>query len=355
MHEDLLLETARLVDVPSVSRDEAAMADLVEEELRALPGLEVVRVGNNVVARTALGLAGRVVLAGHLDTVPPAGNERSRVEGDVCHGLGSADMKGGLAVLLALAWGIEAPRRDLTFVFYACEEIARSYSGLRELAAADPGLLAGDAAILLEPTNACIEAGCQGMVRFEVVLGGRRAHSARPWAGVNAVHRLAPVLEAVASFEERRPVIDGCEYRESLQAVDVRAGVAGNVVPDEARLVLSHRFAPDRDENQAAEAIGILLAPALDSSLGDRLEVLDSAPAAAPSLGHPVLAELVAASGQPPAAKIAWTDVAFFSELGVPAANFGPGDPLLAHHPDEQVTRQDLEEVRRALAGVLYG
>ncbi len=228
-----------------------------------------------------------------------------------------------------------------------------AHSGLLEIAARDGELLAGDAAVLLEPTSARIEAGCQGVVRVEVLLGGRRAHSARPWVGVNALHRLAPVLERIAAFEERRPVIDGCEYRESLQAVGLHGGVANNVIPDEARLVVSHRFAPDRSETEAADALGAYLAPTLDSSLGDRLEVVDSSPAAAPSLDHPLLAELSATSGRPPEAKLGWTDVAFFSELGVPAANFGPGDPLVAHRSDEFVTRQDLEHVHRALAGVL--
>ena len=352
---DLLEVTARLVDVASVSHYEAQLADLVESELATAAGLEVVRIGDNVIARTNLDRPTRVVLAGHLDTVPPAGNATARVEGDRCHGLGSADMKGGLAVLLRLARELDGPRRDVTFVFYACEEVARVHSGLGQIMAVRPELLRGDAAVLLEPTNARIEAGCQGVVRVDLVIGGRRAHSARPWVGINAIHRLAPVLATIAGVAGRRPVIDGCEYRETLQAVGISGGVAGNVVPDEVRLTLSHRFAPDRDAAVALDYLTELFAPYLDASLGDRIEVLDIAPAAAPCLEHPVLAELLEASGRDAAAKIAWTDVAFFAELGVPAANFGPGDPLLAHRADEFVTAADLEHVHAALAGVLRG
>ena len=355
MHEDLLLETARLVDVPSVSRDEAAMADLVEEELRALPGLEVVRVGNNVVARTALGLAGRVVLAGHLDTVPANDNAAPRIDGDTLWGLGSADMKGGLAVMLELAASLDeaALATDVTFVFYAGEEVGREYSGLLTIAHEAPGLLHGDAAILGEPTNARIEAGCQGVLKLEVEVGGTRAHTARPWMGHNAIHRLAPVLAGVAAYEARRPVIDGCEYREALQAVAVGGGVAGNVVPDRATVSLNHRFAPDRDASAAEAALRLLLEPLLDGAMGDRVHVGEAQPAAAPSLTHPVLAALLQATGQPPRGKLGWTDVAFFAERGVPAVNFGPGDPELAHTAGERVERHDLVQAYTILQRLL--
>jgi succinyl-diaminopimelate desuccinylase len=259
-------------------------------------------------------------------------------------------MKGGLAVLLELARSQASSAVDATYVFYACEEVARRHSGLKVIERERPDLLAGDAAILAEPTGGRVEAGCQGVLRALVTVRGRRAHVARPWVGINAVHRLAGVLVAVAGFAERRPVLDGCEYRETLQAVGVEGGVAGNVVPDEARLSLSHRFAPDRDAGQALAALEELLGPTLDPALGDRLELEESAPAAPPMLGHPLLAGLVASSQRSPRAKVGWTDVAFFAERGVPAANYGPGDPLLAHTPNEHVERSELETVYASLA-----
>lgn len=350
---DLLQLTAELVDVASVSHDERVLADFVEERLRASPRpLEVTRVADNVVARTLLGRDRRLVVAGHLDTVPPSGNAVARIDGDVLYGLGSADMKGGLAVMLELARAATPPAVDLTFVFYACEEVARRHSGLQVLARAAAELLDGDAAVLCEPTGARVEAGCQGVLRVGVVLGGSRAHTARPWVGRNAIHRLGPLLECVAGLPERRPVIDGCEYRETLQAVAVSGGVAGNVVPDSARVTLSHRFAPDRDAAAAFAALEQVLAPCLGEP-GDELVCEESAPAAPPMLGDPLLAALVEATGTAPTAKLAWTDVAFFAERGIPAANFGPGDPLVAHTPEEHVGRRDLEAVHAALAGLV--
>jgi len=233
---DLLADTAELVEVPSVSHHEDTLAGLVEARLRRLPHLEVARVGDNVVARTSLGRSSRLVLAGHLDTVPPAGNERARVEGDWLWGLGAADMKGGLAVMLALAEDLAYLAVDMTLVFYACEEVERRHNGLLELQAAVSHLLVGDAAVLGEPTGSKVEAGCQGVLKVEVRTAGTRAHAARPWMGVNALHRLGPVLDLLAAYEPRRPVIDGCEYAEALQAVAAQAGVASNVIPDLAKV-----------------------------------------------------------------------------------------------------------------------
>lgn len=349
---DLLAATARLVAVPSVSGNEARLADLIEAELVARPHLEVVRVGDNLVASTRLGRPVRLVLAGHLDTVPSSANDTPVLEGDVLAGLGSADMKGGLAVMLALA-GLEAPACDLRFVFYAREEVARAESGLLELAAARPDLLEADAAVLLEPTGARVEAGCQGVVKAQARLAGRRAHVARPWMGTNAIHRLAPLLERVAAFGDRRPVVEGCTYRESLQVVRVGGGDAANVVPDEAGALLVYRFAPDKDVEAAFALLESHLAPALGDPAGDRLELVDSAPAAVPGLSHPLLEALVSTSGRPPLAKLGWTDVAFFAERGVPAVNFGPGDALLAHGPDERVERSELEAVQATLASLV--
>ena len=243
---DLLARTAALVDIASESHHEQALTDHLEGELRALAHLDVERVGDNLVARTHLDRPTRVVLAGHTDTVPANGNDRARIDGDVLWGLGSADMKGGLAVFLALAQALDAPTADVTWVFYAGEEVAAAHNGLGHLVRDRPDLVAGDVAILGEPTGAQLEAGCQGTLRVEVRLRGERAHTARPWMGRNAIHRLGAVLRAVEAFEERRPVVDGCEYREALQAVAVAGGVAGNVVPDLATVALNRRFAPDR-------------------------------------------------------------------------------------------------------------
>jgi len=349
MPDGLLGLATALVGIPSVSHHEGAMADAVQAALELCPWLEVDRVGDNVVARTNLGRERRVLLAGHLDTVPPAeGNDEPYLEGSTLYGLGAADMKGGLAVFLHLAGTLSEPAVDVTWCFYAGEEVAKEFNGLGHLWEQRPDLLAADAAILGEPTGGLVEAGCQGTLRVRVRLAGQRAHTARPHTGSNAIHRLAPVLTAVAGFEVRRPVIDGCEYAEQLQVVSVEGGVAANVVPDEAVLVINHRFAPDRTVEQAESAVRELLAPYLEP--GDHWELLEASPGAPPSLDHPVLAALVKATGVPPRAKVGWTDVASFWQHGVPAANFGPADPLLAHTAGEHVSEHEL----RVAAGVLY-
>ena len=350
---DLLAFTAELVDIPSVSHHEEAIADHVERLLRAVPWLDVDRVGHNVVARTTLGRSQRLVLAGHTDTVPPNGNEQARIDGDVLWGLGAADMKSGCAVILELARTVPEPACDVTYVLYECEEVEARHNGLRRLLAERPELVAADAAVLCEPTGAVVEAGCQGTLRVAVTMGGRRAHTARPWAGTNAIHRLAPVLERAAAYEGRRPVLDGCEFLEALSAVRVEGGVAGNVVPDAATVQLNHRYAPDRSAADALAHLRDYLAPALDEAAGDSVDLVDSADGAVPGLAHPLLAGLVAGATTAPRAKLGWTDVAFFSARGVPATNFGPGDPSVAHMADECVDRAQLEAVFSTLASVL--
>jgi succinyl-diaminopimelate desuccinylase len=341
------------VAIPSLSHHESQLADHIESALRVQSVLEVERIGPNVIARSHLGRAKRVVLAGHLDTVPVNGNAIPRVDGDTLWGLGSADMKGGLAVMLELATGVPEPAMDVTYVFYAGEEVAREHNGLLAIAAAAPDLLAGDAAILGEPTAVRIEAGCQGVLKAEVTIGGARAHSARPWTGANAIHRLAPMLARVSAYESRQPVIDGCHYREALQAVAISGGVADNVVPDRATVLLNHRFAPDRDAAGAETALRTMLEPLLDPALGDGLSVVEAQPGASPSLTHPVLAALLKATGHPPRAKLGWTDVAFFAERGIPAVNFGPGDPELAHTAGERLEREDLDRAYAILRHLL--
>ncbi len=341
MTADLLAKTAELVDVASVSYQEQAITELIETRLRSVPGLAVERVGDNLVARTELGRPLRVLIGGHTDTVPPNGNATARIEGDVLWGLGAADMKSALAVMLELATTLDEPAVDVTWLFYAREEVRMADNGLRELFDVRPDLLAADVALMGEPTGGVVEAGCQGVLRATVTLAGARAHTARPWMGVNAIHRLGPLLSLVDAYEPRTPVIDGCQYRESLQAVFVEGGVAGNVVPDCAEVTLGYRFAPDRDATTAEADFKGLVAPVLGDD--DRFEVVERAPAAPPSLGHPVLQRLIGDNSLEVRAKLGLTDVAFFAERGIPAANIGPGDPILAHTAEERVDRAALE------------
>jgi succinyl-diaminopimelate desuccinylase len=348
---DLLALTASLVDIPSVSHAEGPLTDHLEAELRTLSHLEVERVGANLVARTHLDRGRRVVLAGHTDTVPVNGNGTARVDGDVLWGLGSADMKGGLAVMLTLAREVTAPVVDVTFVFYAGEEVASEHNGLAHLLRDRPDLLAGDVAILGEPTGGELEAGCQGTLRMEITLRGQRAHTARPWMGRNAIHRMGELLRLVEAAEARRPVIQGCEFREALQAVHVSGGVAGNVVPDVATVTLNRRFAPDRTVAEAAAEVRALLVDVLED--GDEVRLVDSAPGALPGLDNPVLRSLVEDHHLTVTAKLGWTDVARFAAAGVPACNLGPGDASLAHSADEHVDRASLDRAYAVLRAVL--
>ena len=348
---DLLALAAALVDVPSESYSEGPITDLIEADLRRLAHLSVDRVGDNLVARTQLGRAQRILLAGHTDTVPANGNVGARIDDDVLWGLGAADMKGGVAVMLSLARTVTTPAADITYVFYAREEVDAADNGLLEVAAARPDLLEADVALLGEPTGGAVEAGCQGTMRLRVTLAGQRAHTARAWTGRNAIHRLAKVLAAVSAYEARRPVVEGCEYREALQAVSVSGGVAGNVVPDSATLTVNHRFAPDRTPEQAEDHVRAVLGAVLEE--GDTVELTDMAPPALPGLGDPLVSALVQRSGAPVRAKLGWTDAAFFAARGVPASNFGPGDPQLAHTAGEHVCRDDLVSVHSALEDLL--
>ena len=267
-------------------------------------------------------------------------------------GLGASDMKGGLAVFLTLARELRAPAVDLTYVFYAGEEVDARFNGLAHLFAEAPELVAGDVAILGEPTDGWIEAGCQGTMRFEATLAGVRAHTARPWMGRNAVHRLGRLLAILEAYDARCPLIDGCEFREALQAVRVEGGVANNVVPDRATVTINHRVAPDRTLAEAERHVRELLAPVLDDG-DDELLLVAGDPPAHPGLDRPLLESLVSRSGLPVRAKLGWTDVARFSEHGIPAVNLGPGDPTLAHTAEERVTRAKLESVHDALLDLL--
>jgi len=322
--------TARLVDVESVSGSERPLADGIEAALRRLPHLTVHRDGNAVVARTGLGRAQRVVIAGHIDTVPVAANLPSRTQDGVLYGCGASDMKAGVAVQLRLAALVPEPNRDVTYVFYDCEEIEAERNGLLRLSRTSPELLAGDLAVLMEPTGGVVEGGCQGTLRAEIMARGKRAHSGRSWLGVNAIHRAGGILDVLRGYQAREPDVDGLAYHEGLNAVAISGGIAGNVIPDQCVVTVNYRFAPDRTVEQASEHVREVFA-------GWEVEVTDAAGGARPGLSAPPAASFTAAMGGTPRAKLGWTDVARFGVLGVPAVNYGPGDPELAHRADEHV------------------
>ncbi|AGB25108.1 succinyldiaminopimelate desuccinylase [Mycobacterium sp. JS623] len=325
--------TAALVDIPSESRQEQRIADEIEAALREQASdFEVIRNGDAVLARTSRGLPSRVLLAGHTDTVPAADNLPSRFGGGELHGCGTSDMKSGDAVFLHLAATVEDLAHDITLVMYDCEEIESAANGLGRIERELPGWLQADVAILGEPSGGFIEAGCQGTLRVVVSAAGTRAHSARSWLGDNAIHKLGDVLARLKTYQARSVDIDGCTYREGLSAVRIDGGIAGNVIPDAASVTVNFRFAPDRSVEQALQHVhGVL------DGLDVEIELTDSAAGALPGLTKPAAAALVDAAGGQVRAKYGWTDVARFAALGIPAVNYGPGDPNLAHRADERV------------------
>ena len=339
---DVVNLTAALVDIPSESRHEQRIADEVEAALRLLDHVQVTRFGNTVVARTDLGRAQRVVLGGHLDTVPAADNLPHRIDGDNLYGLGSNDMKGGVAVALRCAHELREPSRDVTYVFYECEEIDDEANGLRRLAEVQPEFLQADFAVLMEPSDAGVEAGCQGTLRAHVRTSGERAHSARSWLGRNAIHAAADILNRLERYTPRTPVIDGLTYREGMNAVGIEGGVATNVIPDACEVTVNYRYAPDRSPQEA-------LAHVHEVFDGYPLEVVDNSPGALPGLSHPAAQAFLKATGAVPRPKFGWTDVSRFSALGVPAVNFGPGDPSLAHTRGEYVPIEHLHRCEQQM------
>lgn len=329
--------TRALVDIESVSGNEQQLADYVEEVLRGVGHLSVARHHNTVMARTELGHPQRVVLAGHLDTVPVADNLPARLEGDLLYGCGTSDMKSGVALALHLAVTLTEPRYDLTYFFYEAEEVESERNGLHLVSRAHPEWLAADFAVLLEPTYGLVEAGCQGTLRAVVRTTGVRAHSARSWRGVNAIHAAGEVLARLGRYQARRVTIDGCEYREGLNAVIIRGGVAGNVIPDECEIEVNYRFAPDRSAAQAEAHVREVFD-------GYEVRLVDVAPGALPGLTAAPAVEFLRAVDTPATAKLGWTDVARFAALGIPALNYGPGDPNLAHARDERVEIPKIRE-----------
>ena len=348
---DLFKLTHELVCIPSESFQEKEIVDFVAQKLSEAPWLDVTRIGDNIVAKTGDTKGMRLLLGGHTDTVPAQGNDQIRLSEDSIWGIGSADMKGGIAIMLSLALNVPDSAVDMTYVFYAREEVAHKHNGLLEIEANQPELLIADLAILGEPTSGNIEAGCQGTMRFTLELKGERAHTARPWMGRNAIHRLSGVLTAIEDYESRNPVIEGCQYREALQVVKVEGGIAGNVVPDSTTLTINHRVAPDRSLDIAEKEIRDLLEPFMEPA--DELKVVDAAPPAKPGLSNPILASMIESHQLNVQAKLGWTDVAFFDQKGIPAANFGPGDATLAHTSNEQVERSSIDQCYLALKQII--
>jgi succinyl-diaminopimelate desuccinylase len=347
LSNDVVTLTRALCDIRSVSGEEKEIADAIEVALKAYPHLEVLRDGDAIVARTSLGRASRVVLAGHIDTVPVADNLPTTMTGDTIYGRGTVDMKAGDAVFLKLAAALTEPRYDVTYVFYDHEEVASALNGLGRLIREHPDWLAGDFAILGEPSDGTVEGGCQGTMRVKITVPGQAAHSARSWLGRNAIHAAGEVIDRLRRYEPRQPVVEGLQYHEGLNAVKIEGGIAGNVIPDECTIFVNYRYAPDRDPAGAEQH----LREVFD---GFALEVVDSAAGARPGLDQPAAREFVEAVGREPLPKLGWTDVARFSALGIPAVNFGPGDPNLSHtdheHCPTPAIRESLDILTRWLS-----
>ena len=338
--------TRVLCDIPSVSGDETPLADAIHAAVSALPHLEVFRDGDTIVARTMLGRDQRVVIAGHIDTVPINDNVPTRdvvVNGEpYIWGRGTVDMKAGVAVQLVLAAELTSPRADITWMWYDHEEVDSNLNGLKRLSENRPDLFQADFAILGEPSNGEVEGGCNGTLRAIVRTHGVRAHSARSWIGENAIHKAAPILERLSLYRAHTIAVEGLDYREGLNAVRISGGVAGNVIPDLCEVEVNFRFAPSRSELEAEQHVR-------DVFDGFDVEIVDLAPGARPGLDAPLAREFVSAVGAEPRPKYGWTDVARFSSLGVPAVNYGPGDPLLAHHDEERVPVAQIDAVARGL------
>jgi succinyl-diaminopimelate desuccinylase len=335
-----------LVGIASPSGEERELADSLHAAFDPLPHLEVLRDGNTLVVRTQLGRPERVVVAGHLDTVPAGGVVGAGIGGGILWGRGAVDMKGGLAAMAHVAARLTRPKRDVTWVFYDNEEVARDLNGLRRVIGAHPDWVAGEFAVLGEPTSGRIEGGCNGSVRVVATLRGKAAHSARAWLGVNAIHGAAPLLDRLASYQPGSVEVDGLEYRESLNAVGISGGIAGNVIPDCCTVTINYRFAPNQTVDDAVTHLTEILPPV-------ELEVVDRAPGARPGLDAKparVFAEVVARHGLgEPVAKVGWTDVAQFAELGIPAVNCGPGDPGLAHADNEHCPTEQIDTFAQIL------
>jgi len=342
INQELGKLTLDLVNISSVSKDEKSIADSIEEALKKCNHLKLTRVNNSLVAQTSFGNKQRVVIAGHIDTVPANNNFPGKINNSEVVGLGSVDMKSGIAVALKLASEITSSNFDITYLFYESEEIETKFNGLELITKQQKDLLNCDFAILMEPTNGILEVGCQGSLRFEVSTSGKRSHSARWWNGENAIHKTNKILEILNNYKSREPEIDGYKFREGLQAVKINGGIAGNVVPDSVSVSINHRFAPDTSIDQATTNMKNLFNDF-------NFLLVDAANAAPTGLSNPVIKDFVSSIGKSIAPKFGWTDVARFASNGIPAINFGPGDPNLAHHPDEKVLISQINDVYESL------
>lgn len=370
--DDPVSLTQALIDIPSPSHSEVAIADAIYQALlplRESSGVEVLRHGNTIVARTHRGLGSRVILAGHIDTVPiadnvpsqrrvvPVTNHGDAAGTDTIFGCGAVDMKSGLAVYMhtfAALVADPALTRDLTFIAYEGEEVSTQFNGLGHVQEHHPDWLEGDFALLGEPSNGVVEAGCQGSIRLKVTGYGERAHSARAWLGSNAIHVLAPVIGRIAAYTPQNVIIDGLEYREGLNIVRMEAGVANNTIPDEAWFFVNFRYAPHRSVEEAlAHLREVLAVEELERSGAISIELDDVAPAAAPGLGSAVAQQLVSAVGGRVYPKFGWTDVARFAQMGIPAVNLGAGDPAYAHKKDEQCPVSQITQLSQVLSSFL--
>lgn len=358
----------------SVSDDEGPLTDAVEVFLQRQPHLTVRRHGDTLVASTNFGRERRVILAGHLDTVPvidnfpprwlepgdpliredvAAGHEQERV----LWGRGATDMKGSDAVMLYLAAMLTDAKYDLTYVFYDHEEVAAEKNGLRKVVEAHPDWISGDFAIIGEPTDCGIEGGCNGTMAF------RRDHARhcgafgawRGWVGTPSTRPLE-ILSRLNAYENRAIEVDGLTYQEGLNATLISGGKGTNVIPDECRVHVNYRFAPDKS---LAEAKALMIGADAGAELGNGehvatggvfegfgIEMKDESPSARPGLTSPLaqsLVELVRErTGREPLAKLGWTDVARFSMLGIPAVNLGAGSRCWRTKHDEQLPESDL-------------
>ncbi len=326
-----LVETlAWLVDIPSETGNEAEIRDAIANRLDGRP-LRVVR-DSVIVGEPG---AGKIVLAGHTDTVPLQGHVGARVEGDRLYGLGATDMKGGLAVMIHLLEDLGTDR--LVGVFYAGEEGPLSGNDLGPVLDEVPSLLEVDAAVVMEPTNREVHAGCQGSINATVSFIGEPGHSARPWRGVNAITRSADFLKLMDEVEPELHLIEGLHFKEVMTVTLASGGVARNIIPSRFDLNVNYRFSPNRTTDEAIARLQEV------ASGADEVMIADAAPAAYPEVGHPLFEALIANAGGALAHKQGWTDVAQFAERGVPAINFGPGETALAHKPGESILVSDLD------------
>jgi succinyl-diaminopimelate desuccinylase len=346
----LAARTLELVDLPSESRDEARAAAHVLDVLRA-GGVPARDAGDTCVVAELPGPAEGplVVLAGHLDTVPAQGNRPGRRDAEAVHGLGAADMKAALAVMVELALALRDPSCRVALCFFGREELGIADSALTPLLAREPVLRDADLAVVMEPTANALHAGCLGNVNATWTFHGTAGHSARPWLADNAIHRAGAGIARLARVEPEPVAFGGLTFTEVASVTRVAGGIADNVVPDTASCHVNYRYAPGRSAQDAEARLAELCA---DGSAS--LEILSNAPSGAVA-GGPLVDRLIAVGGLEVAPKQAWTPVAEFALAGVDAVNFGPGDPAFAHRRDEQVAVEALLRSARTLERFLCG